>query len=458
MPCAALVLAASIATPLAPLAPEAFAARRERFIAQLPASSVAVLRGAPEQEGSTDPYRQDSSFWYLTGIDETGVTVVLVKDASGTARYLVFVQPSNPETDQWTGFRTGVEAAAAKFRADESVAAGELWDRLPKLWKGLGTLYYVESGDREFRERLLEAWRQGDGNASAPRSAASAEPMVGKLRLLKDAGELALLRRAVDLSAQAHRAAMAAAAPGRSEALLKAPMVSACLEGGAARMAYPPIVGSGPNSVILHYDRADRVMQAGEMVVNDTACEYRMYAADVTRSYPVSGRFSPEQRAIYDIVLAAQKAGIEKVRPGSRVAEVYEATVGAVVDGLLKLGLLSGDREEIIKSRSYRKLYPHGSSHWLGLDVHDAGSYDFEAGDYPWRDRYFHARQVLQPGMVLTVEPGIYVPEGATADKKWWNIGVRIEDDVLVTPGAPDCLSCGLPREAAEVEAALGHK
>src|SRR5262249_47574317 len=160
-----------------------------------------------------------------------------------------------------------------------------------------------------------------------------------------------------------------------------------------------------------------------------TACEYQMYAADVTRSYPVSGRFSPEQRAVYDVVLAAQKAGIEKVRPGSRIGEVYEATVGVVVDGLLKLGVLKGDREEIIRSRAFKKLYPHGSSHWLGLDVHDAGAYEFEKGDYPWRERYFHARAVLQPGMVLTVEPGIYVPEGATEDKKWWNIGVRIEDD-----------------------------
>jgi Xaa-Pro aminopeptidase len=236
-------------------------------------------------------------------------------------------------------------------------------------------------------------------------------------------------------------------------------MLAECVKGGAARMGYSPIVGSGPNSVVLHYDRADRDMQKNEMIVNDTACEYQRYSADVTRSYPVSGRFSPEQKAIYEIVLAAQNAGIQKARPGSRVHEVYEATVGVVVDGLLKLGLLQGEREEIIKSRSFRKFYPHGCCHWLGLDVHDAGSYQFDlAADYGWRDRYFYARAPLQPGMALTVEPGIYVPEGATEDRRWWNIGVRIEDDVLVTAGGNECLSCALPREIAAVEAAVSRR
>jgi Xaa-Pro aminopeptidase len=416
---------------------------------------VALLRGAPEQPASTDPYRQDSDFWYLTGIDETGVTAVLARDGAGLTRYLLFVQPPNPAEDQWTGFRVGVEGAKARFGADEAFPAPELWDRLGKIGAEATALYFLDAGDKAFRDRLLEAWWKGDANATTPRPTVSAAPMLAKMRLLKDPGEIRLLRRSVDLSVEAHRAAMAALAPGRSEAALKAAMVASCLEGGAARMGYPPIVGSGPNSVVLHYDRADRTLQAGEMVVNDTACEYQMYSADVTRSYPVSGRFSPEQKAIYEIVLAAQKAGIEKVRPGARVSDVYEATVGVVVDGLLRLGLLQGDREEIVRSRSFRKFYPHGCSHWLGLDVHDAGSYEFALSEHGWRDRHFYARAALQPGMVLTVEPGIYVPEGATEDRKWWNIGVRIEDDVLVTPEGPDCLSCPLPREIADVEKAL---
>lgn len=190
------------------------------------------------------------------------------------------------------------------------------------------------------------------------------------------------------------------------------------------------------------------------MVVNDSACEYGMYAADVTRSYPVSGRFSPEQRAIYDIVLAAQKAGFDKVKPGVPVGEVYAATVSTVVDGLLRLGLLSGSKDELITSRAYTKFYPHGCCHWIGLNVHDAGGYAVEGEGDRWH-RYFRARRPLQPGMLLTVEPGIYIPEGSTPDPKWWNIGVRIEDDLLVTETGMDCLSCDLPREAADVEKAL---
>jgi Xaa-Pro aminopeptidase len=456
---AALVVAASVtaAADPGPLGPPAFAARRARLAAALPPGAVAVLRGAPDRSSGTDPYRQDSAFWYLTGIDETNATGVLAKDQAGATRYLLFVQPANKAEDQWDGFRAGVEGAPARFGADEALPAPELWERLPKLWRGASALYFLDSDDDEFRDRLLRAWWHAEADAAAPRPVLSAEPLVGALRLVKDEVELPLLRRAVDLTVGAHRAAMAAAAPGRNEGAVKAAMVRACLEGGAARMGYSPIVGSGPNSVVLHYDRADRVMQAGEMIVNDTACEYRMYTADVTRSYPVSGRFSPEQRAVYEIVLAAQKAGIEKVRPGSRVHEVYEATVGVVVDGLLRLGLLQGERDAIIRDRGFQKFYPHGCIHWLGLDVHDAGSYGFDHGDYGRRERYFFARAVLQPGMVVTVEPGIYVPEGATPDRKWWNIGVRIEDDVLVTPGGNECLSCALPREISEVEAALGR-
>jgi Xaa-Pro aminopeptidase len=460
MLCQALLLVSSLAAlaPLPPLGPEAFAARRQRFVAQLPSGSLAVLRSAVEVANGTDPYRPDSDFWYLTGLDETNVTGVLRKDRSGAVSYLLFVQPKDPVTDQWTGVRMGVEGAKARGGADEAIAVADFWDRFAKLANEATALFYVDGGDKEFRDKLQAAWTKSDHDATAARPVASAGPLLAKLRLVKDEAELKLLRRAVDLSVVAHRAGLAAVASGRNEGSVKAPMVAACIEGGSARMAYPPIVGSGPNGVILHYEKDDRTMQAGEMIVNDTACEYQMYAADVTRSYPVSGHFSPEQRALYDVVLAAQKAGIDKVRPGTRMHEVYDATVSVVVDGLLKLGLLKGDKAELISSRDFRKLYPHGSSHWLGLDVHDAGSYEFEPGDRPFRDRYFYAQAVLQPGMVLTVEPGIYVPEGATEDKKWWNIGVRIEDDVLVTASGPDCLSCGMPREPAELEAAFAKK
>jgi Xaa-Pro aminopeptidase len=260
----------------------------------------------------------------------------------------------------------------------------------------------------------------------------------------------------VELSIEAHRAALREARPGAWEYALKAAMLKACLAGGASRMAYPPIIGSGPNSVILHYEQAERRMLAGEMIVNDTGCEYSMYAADLTRSYPVSGRFSPEQRTLYELVLQAQQAGFARVKPGAAFHEVYDATVQVIVDGLLRLGLLSGDREEALRTRSYTRFYPHGSSHWLGLNVHDVGAYQ-RRHMHDRFDRYATAQARLEPGMVFTVEPGIYVRDGATPDRRWWSIGVRIEDVVLVTPDGMECLSCALPREPAELERAMAR-
>jgi Xaa-Pro aminopeptidase len=237
---------------------------------------------------------------------------------------------------------------------------------------------------------------------------------------------------------------------------VKGAMVGACLSSGAARMAYPPIVGSGPNAVTLHYERDDRRMEAGEMLVNDTACEYGMFAADITRSYPVAGRFTAEQRAIYELVLAAQKAGIAKVRPGAAFHEAWDATVDVVIDGLMKLGVLKGTREEIVKSKSWQAFYPHGCSHWLGLDVHDAGSYGMLTVPGDRLAKFSNASAKLVAGEALTMEPGIYIPKGTKdVDPKWWGIGVRIEDDILVTEGGNECLSCGLPREVAELEKAL---
>jgi len=222
-------------------------------------------------------------------------------------------------------------------------------------------------------------------------------------------------------------------------------------------MAYPPIVASGRNSVILHHVQDDKTLEPGEILVNDTGCEYQMYAADVTRTYPVSGRFSPEQKAVYEIVLAAQKAGFAAVKPGTPFKDVHLATVRVVVDGLLKLGILTGDRDEIVKTRAYQKFYPHGSSHWIGLNVHDVGSYGYPA-NVARLERYGLAETKLEPGMALTVEPGIYIPERSTADPKWWNIGVRVEDTVLVTPGGMDCVSCAAPRELSDVERAVSDK
>ncbi len=439
--------------------PAFFQGHRDSLLQRMPAGSVAVLRTTPETDISavTDPYRPDSDFWYLTGFPEPDAVAVLRPGASDGKRYVLFVRPKNFEEEQWTGYRAGVDGAVKKYGADEAFPLSELWTRLPALASSATSLVYSDAGDAKFRDELLGAWGREDANAKALRPAAEAGPLVHELRLIKDETEIAILRHAATLSAEAHRIAMARTRPGVPEYALKAAMVAHCLAGGAARMAYAPIVGSGPNAVILHYDADDAVLSPGAMIVNDTACEYQMYAADVTRSYPADGRFSPDQKAIYEIVLAAQNAGIATARPGVAFRDVHEATVGVVVDGLMRLGILSGSREQILKDRTYRKFYPHGSSHWLGLDVHDAGSYGYPAG-VERKERYGKAMTPLAPGMVLTVEPGIYIPEGSTPDKRWWNIGVRIEDDVLVTPRGSECLSCSAPREISDVEKAIAAR
>ena len=455
--CAALV---SAAPAVREETPAFFKAHRERLLERLPVDGVAVFRTTAEKDidAATDPFRPDSDFFYLTGFPEVDAVAVFRPNAPDGKRYILFVEPKDFTKEQWTGYRAGTEGAVKEYGADEAFPVADLWTKLPSLFVGAKSLQFSVPGEEaKFREQLLAAWNQENRNAVGPRPTAEAGPVVHQLRLVKDDTEVAILRRAAVLSAEAHRAAMARVRPGVNEAVLKGLMVSHCVSNGAARMAYPPIVGSGRNSVILHYLTDDQVMEAGSMVVNDTACEYGMYAADVTRSYPASGRFSSDQRAIYEIVLAAQKAGIALVKPGTVFRDVHAATVDVVVDGLMKLGILTGSREEIMKERTYRKFYPHGSSHWLGLDVHDAGSYGYPEGMDP-KDRYGKAMVKLEPGMVLTVEPGIYIAEGSTPDKRWWNIGARIEDDVLVTAAGSDCLSCGAPREIADIEKGIAAR
>ena len=453
-----LALAAGASAAAAPAAPEPgpefFAAHRAAFFAKMPAGSIAVVYSAPEPSVEVDAlYRGSSDFWYLTGLTEPGAVAVLDPSGADDRRYVLFVHPREFEQEQWTGWRTGIDGARSEYRADAAFPVDDLGKELPKLWKEARLLLWSSGRDAAFRDRILDLWRAGDEQATALRPAADAGPIIDPMRLVKDGTEQALLRRAAALSAEAHVAAMKAVRPGRYEYAVRAAVEDVCTSGGAARMAYPSIVGSGPNSVILHYERDGRKMNAGEMIVNDSACEYGMYAADVTRSYPVSGTFSPEQRAIYEIVLAAQKAGFAKVRPGAAFHEVHDATVEVVTDGLLRLGILKGDRNELIRTVAYAKFYPHGSSHWLGMNVHDVGSYEFSNPDAPRLERYRTAGTKLEPGMALTVEPGIYIRDHAEGvDPKWWNIGVRIEDDVLVTPAGMDCLSCSAPREPADVE------
>ncbi len=456
---AALVASSSaLAGPPAP-GPDWFAAHRAALAAKLPKDAIVILRGPaePPQEVG-DSFRTDSNFWYLTGFGEPDAVAVIRPSAPEGKRYVLFVRPNDWRTEQWTGRRAGVEGAKASYRADAAFPVADFEKETREALREAKSLYYLDAGDTAWREKLLTRWNRTAAVGPDALPATDVSVVVGQMRLVKDAAEIALLREAVALSNRGHRAAMALAAPGVPEGVLKAAQISACLAGGAVRMAYPPIVGSGPNSVVLHYPDASRTMQKGEVVVNDTACEYGMYAADVTRTYPVDGKFSPEQKALYEIVLAAQKAGIAKAVAGAKYNEIQIAAVDVVVDGLIKVGLLKGKREDLVKDRSFAKFLPHGTGHWLGLDVHDAGSYEPKAA-YDPKDRFAGSMSfstILKPGMVLTVEPGIYVKEKEEGvDPKWWNTGVRIEDDVLVTEKGPECLSCDLPREIPDVERAV---
>lgn len=432
-----------------------FRAHRDRFLSKLPPRAIAVLHAAPPSTMSNDvryPYRQDSDFWYLTGIEQPGAIAVFRPGASDGKRYVLFLPPRNPRTESYEGPRPGPDDARTAYGADAGHSSEEFRDRMARYdpdgrtfsgyFVGTERVYVSDGGDRAGAETLREAIASMRARDTGPSTIVDAGEILHELRLVKDADELALIRRATEISGRGHVLAMQAAAPGRYEFEVQQALDGYAYANGARRMAYPSIVGSGPNSVFLHWEHNDRRMDAGDVVLNDSGAEYGYYATDITRTYPASGRFSPEQRAIYDVVLAAQKAAIEAVRPGARHAAIGEAAARVQTEGLVKLGLLRGDVAGLLKTGGHRPLTKHGVSHWVGLDVHDAGRYVVDG-----------VSRTLEPGMVLTVEPGIYVATGAPGiDRRWWNIGVRIEDVVVVTEKGHECLSCSVPREPGEVE------
>jgi Xaa-Pro aminopeptidase len=440
-----------------PLEPQAamFRAHREKFLAKLPPNSIAIFRAAPARTMSNDveyPYRQDSDLWYLSGIEDPGSVVVLRPNPADGKRYVVFVAPRDPRTESYEGPRAGPAEAVSAYSADAAFSSEEFADRMAKYdpatrtfsgyLSGVEKVYLADGGDEEWADRLRASIASMRAREVGPSTLVDAGEIVHEMRLVKDADEIALIRRATEISGRGHVLAMKAAAPGRYEFEVQEAHDGYCYANGVRRMAYPSIVASGPNSVYLHWERNDRRMGTGDVVLNDSGAEYRYYATDITRTYPASGRFTPEQREIYAVVLAAQKAALEKVRPGALHADIGNASARVQAAGLVRLKLLAGDVEKLVRDNGHRTLTKHGISHWVGLDVHDAGSY--AVGGQSRR---------LEPGMVFTIEPGIYVPEGlAGVDRKWWNIGVRIEDVVLVTENGYECLSCFVPRELAEVE------
>ena len=359
---------------------------------------------------------------------------------------MLFCQEKDKLKELWTGRLMGPEAAQAELELDDAFPIADIDDILPGLIEGRERVYYSMGQDSRFDERVME-WvkvirAKAKLGAQPPGEFLVLDHLLHELRLIKSKAEIELMQKAAEISAEGHRQAMAVCEPGIREYTMEAELNYAFMRGGSRAPAYCSIVAAGDNACILHYDRNDDEVKDGDLILIDAGCEYQGYAADITRTFPVNGRFSPEQRAIYDLVLDAQRAAIAKVKPGNTWNQPHDATVRVITRGLIKLGLLKGKERELIKAEAYRDFYMHRAGHWLGLDVHDVGDYRV---DGRWRQ--------LEPGMALTIEPGIYIAANNTkVAKRWRGIGVRIEDDVVVTEQGCDVLTSDVPKRADEIE------
>lgn len=424
--------------------------RRERALTAF-AGGTAIVPSARTLLRSGDssyPFRQDSDFYYLTGFEEPDAVLVLSPEHP-EHRSVAFLRDRDRSEEIWNGARLGVERAAEALGVDAAFPIGELAARLPDYLLGSETLHYAfgarEADDRIVREALEGARGRTRRHGIAPQRFAEPSLVLHAMRLIKDDAEIATMRRAAAITGRGHVAGMRATHPGAYEYEIAAVIENEYrLAGG--RPAYESIVGGGDNATVLHYVANRAQLRSGELLLVDSACELDNYTSDVTRTWPIDGRFSAEQRAIYEIVLRAQRAAIDCVKPGLRREASHAAAVRTIVEGLIDVGLLSGSADENVERETYRDYYMHGTGHWLGLDVHDAG---------PYRDADDESI-VLRAGMVTTVEPGIYVHRDLRCDERFKGIGVRIEDDILVTPDGNDNLSAATPKAIDEIEALVG--
>ncbi len=430
--------------------------RRDALLRQMRAQSgggLALVPTAPEVARNRDshfPYRHDSYFYYLTGFPEPEAVVALIAGADGD-RHVLFCRPKNEEREIWDGFRYGPDVAREMFDFDDAHSIGELPEKLPDLLCDQPALYaplgLFADWDKRITDALNEVRNRARIGVAAPSEIVDVREALDAMRLVKDAHEIALMRRANAISSAAHRRAMAAARPGWYEYQVEAELAHEFLREGAQAVAYPSIVAGGPNACILHYRDNDRQLQEGELLLIDAGCEYHGYASDITRTFPVSGRFSAAQKAVYELVLATQQACIDAVKPGADFHDYHKVAERVLAQGFIDLGLISGPLDAALESGSYKQFYMHRAGHWLGMDVHDAGRYQYKG-----------ASQALAPGMVLTVEPGAYIRRADNVPEAFWDIGVRIEDDVLVTESGVDNLTAATPKTVADVEAACGSR
>lgn len=424
--------------------------RRKDLALCLPGECLAVVPSARDSLRNGDShyrFRQDSDFYYLTGFNEPDCLLLITSGARSES--ILFNRPREPTAEQWTGRRLGQEDAPRALGVDAAFSFELLGDRLPELLAGKKTVFFSFGRHPVLENRLMNAWTVVVGQArrgvEGPSGFTDLAPILGEMRLMKSEAELALMRRAVEISVAAHQRAMRATPKASFEYQLEAELMYEFFRGGCRSVAYDPIVASGSNACVLHYTDNNQSLNSGDLVLVDAGGEFENYAADITRTFPVNGRFSAEQRVIYELVLSAQKAGIALVKPGCLWDEVQKTIVQKITAGLVEIGVLKGSVAELVEEEAYKPFYTHTSGHWLGLDVHDSGSYQVMG---KWRP--------LKPGMTLTVEPGIYIsPSQPGVDPRWLGIGVRIEDDIVVTENGSETLSSGLAVEVDEIEAIL---
>lgn len=425
------------------------ARRRKNLMRAIGKDSIAIIPAAPVKSRSRDThyaYRQDSDFYYLTGFLEPESVVVLISGRKA-AEYILFCRERDEVMETWNGRRLGVDRAPEVLDADDAFPIDDIDDILPGLLEGRERVFYSMGRETLFDNRII-GWinqlkaKVGSG-ASVPSEFVSLDYHLHDMRLYKSRAELGLLRKAARLSAAGHLAAMQQCQPGCMEYELEAALIATYRQAGADH-SFLPIVGGGANGCILHYTENNMELHDGDMVLIDSGAEWQGYAGDISRSFPVNGRFSEAQRELYDIVLDANLAAIDKVVVGNHWNEPHEAAVRVITKGLIKLGILKGDLRKLIKEEAHRRFFMHRTGHWLGLDVHDVGDYKV---DDKWR--------LLEPGMVLTIEPGLYIPDDKDVPKRYRNTGIRVEDNVIVTETGPEVITSAVPKSVEEIEALM---
>jgi Xaa-Pro aminopeptidase len=429
-----------------------FAKRRQQLMEIMGPNSIAILPNAEVSSRNRDvdyPYRSDSNFYYLSGFDEPESVIVIVPGRPH-GEYLLFCRERKLEKEIWDGYRAGQEGAITNFNADDSYPISDLDDILPGLLEDREKVFYTMGNIASFDQRVVgflnhlrQATRQGK---HSPTEIIELDHCLNELRLFKSSAEIKAMRKAGEISAKAHIRAMRFTQPGHWEYQVEAEIIHEFMGNNCRSSAYPSIVGGGENGCILHYIENNHKLKNNDLLLIDAGAEYDFYAGDITRTFPVNGKFTPSQKALYTIVLNAQKAAIAAVKPGNHWNQPHEAAVRVLTAGLVDIGLLEGELEELIENHSYREFYMHRTGHWLGMDVHDVG--DYKVGG-EWR--------LLEPGMVLTVEPGIYIRDLEHIPKKWHFTGIRIEDDVLVTKKGNEVLSALAPKEIDEIETLMAQ-